>query len=262
MKKLKNIKYKSYTLLFIALIIGLWHGLSSSGLVASYMLPSPPAVLKALINDWPLLMMHLKVTLTEAVLGLLCGMLAGLGCALIMSQSKALYHGLYPILVLTQTVPTVAIAPLLVLWLGYDMAPKVVLIVIVTFFPIAVNVLDGLRSADPDQIALLRAMGANEWFLLRYVRWPAALGGFFASMKIAVSYAVVGAVIAEWLGGFEGLGVYMTRVKSAYAFDKMFAVILIISLLSLLLMAAVHMAERFFAPWLADARERGTRHEK
>ncbi len=139
--------------------------------------------------------------------------------------------------------------PLLVLWFGYEMLPKIIRIVLVVFFPIAVNLLDGYQQADADTINLLRAMGANDRQIFRYVKFPAALGHFFSSLKIAVSYAVVSAVISEWLGGFNGLGVYMTRVKKAYAFDIMFAVILLISALSLLLMWLVKLLQRKMMPW-------------
>lgn len=117
---------------------------------------------------------------------------------------------------LTQTIPTVAIAPLLVLWFGYDMAPKVVPIVVTTFFPIAVGLLGGFRSVDPDQIDLMRSMGASRLQIMRHVKLPAAMPQFFSGLKISAANAVVGAVFAEWLGGFSGLGVYMTQKKGFY----------------------------------------------
>jgi ABC-type nitrate/sulfonate/bicarbonate transport system permease component len=152
-------------------------------------------------------------------------------------------------LIITQTIPSVAIAPLLVLWFGYEMLPKIILIVISTFFPITVGLLEGLRSADRDAIALLRSMGATQWQIYRYIKLPSALPQFFSGLRIAAAYSVVGAVISEWLGGFGGLGVYMTRVKKAFAFDKMFAVIFLISAISLLLMALVELAERKCMPY-------------
>ena len=129
------------------------------------------------------------------------------------------------------------------------MAPKVILIVITTFFPISVGLLNGFKSADKDEINLLRAMGAGRWTIFRYIKYPGALSQFFAGLRISASYAVVGAVISEWLGGFGGLGVYMTRVKQAYSFDKMFAVILLISLISLVLMKGVDFLQRKCMPW-------------
>ena len=152
-------------------------------------------------------------------------------------------------IVITQTVPTVAIAPLLVLWFGYEMMPKVILIVIVTFFPITIGLLEGFRSADKDMMNLLRSMGAGRLQIFRYIKMPGAMSRFFASLRISASYSVVGAVISEWLGGFSGLGVYMTRVKKAFAFDKMFAVIFLISIISLILMKLVDILQKKSMPW-------------
>ena len=166
-----------------------------------------------------------------------------------MDQFEPLYKAFYPLIVLTQTVPTVAIAPLLVLWFGYEMAPKVILIVITTFFPITVGLLNGFKSADKDSINLLRAMGASKLQIFKIVKLPGSLSQFFAGLRISASYAVVGAVISEWLGGFSGLGVYMTRVKKAFSFDKMFAVIFLISIISLLLMKCVDLLQKKCMPW-------------
>ena len=129
------------------------------------------------------------------------------------------------------------------------MTPKVILIVITTFFPIAIGLLNGFRSADADSIHLLRAMGADRWQIFRHIKLPGAMSQFFAGLRISASYAVVGAVISEWLGGFNGLGVYMTRVKQAFAFDKMFAVIFLISIISLLLMKGVDVLQKVCMPW-------------
>ena len=194
-------------------------------------------------------MQHLGVTLTEAFLGLGCGITFGFLMAVLMDRFEFLYKAFYPIVVLTQTIPTVAIAPLLVLGFGYEMMPKVILIVIVTFFPITVGLLNGFRSADKDAINLLRAMGAGKFQIFRYIKLPGAMSQFFASLRISAAYSVVGAVISEWLGGFAGLGVYMTRVKQAFAFDKMFAVIFLISFISLLLMKLVDFLQIKCMPW-------------
>lgn len=189
------------------------------------------------------------VTLSEALIGLLLGILLGFVMAVVMDQFDLLYKACYPLIVLTQTIPTVAIAPLLVLWFGYEMTPKVILIVITTFFPITVGLLNGFKSADSDSVNLLRAMGAGRWQIFTVVKLPGAMSQFFAGLRISASYAVVGAVISEWLGGFRGLGVYMTRVKKAFSFDKMFAVIFLISIISLLLMKAVDLLQKKCMPW-------------
>lgn len=249
MKKPRNSNTKAPAILLFTGLILLWQILSMSGFVPQFLLPSPVAVVKAFWKDLPLLLFHLRVTLSEALLGLLFGLILGFLAGVLMDRYPTVHRALYPLLIITQTIPTVAIAPLLVLWLGYGMAPKIALIVIVTFFPMAVNLFEGFRHADQDRIRLLTAMGAKERDIFRYVKWPAALPQFFSALKIAVSYSVVGAVIAEWLGGFSGLGVYMTKVKKSYSFDKMFAVIFLISLLSLALMALVQVLQKRAMPW-------------
>ncbi len=231
------------------MILAVWQTASRMGWVSAFLLPSPVDVVKAFINDFPLLMSNAKVTLMEAFFGLAAGIFIGFLMAVLMDRFDKLYQAFYPLIVLTQTIPTVAIAPLLVLWFGYEMMPKVILIVIVTFFPITVSLLDGFRSADADTISLMRSMGASKMQIFWYVKFPGSLNQFFASLRISVSYAVVGAVISEWLGGFYGLGVYMTRVKKAFSFDKMFAVIFLISAISLILMKLVNILQKKCMPW-------------
>ena len=249
MKKFQNTTSKLWSVSAIAVILVIWQLVCSIGMVEAFLLPSPVQVVKTLITEFPLLMSHTAVTLAEAFLGLFLGVLLGFAVAVLMDHFEPLYRAFYPLIVLTQTVPAVAIAPLLVLWFGYEMAPKVILIVITTFFPIAVGLLNGFKSADRDQMNLLRAMGAGRVQVFRHIKLPGAISQFFAGLRISASYAVVGAVISEWLGGFSGLGVYMTLVKNAYAFDKMFAVIFLISLISLLLMKGVDLAEKKCMPW-------------
>ncbi len=213
------------------------------------MLPSPYDVVKAFVDNFSVMMKQAAVTLQEACYGLLIGVALAFIVATLMDRFAFLYKAIYPILVITQTIPTIAVAPLLVLWMGFGMAPKITLVVITTFFPIAVGLLGGFEGADGDAINLMRAMGANRYQIFKYVKLPNAMPSFFSGLKVSASYAVVGAVISEWLGGFEGLGVYMTRVKKAYAFDKMFAVIVFISVISLLLMGLVNLLERVATPW-------------
>ena len=222
-KKLQSITSKIPAIVALCLIVLAWYLICISGLVPAYMLPSPVNVAKALISDMPLIL-----TINRAF---------------------------YPLMVITQTIPTIAIAPVLVLWMGFGMAPKVALVVITTFFPIAVGLLDGYKSVDQDTVNLMRAMGATKFQIFRHLKFPSALNQFFSGLKISASYAVVGAVVAEWLGGFNGLGVYMTRVKKAYAFDKMFAVIIFIVIISLLLMLAVNIIRNLSMPWIRTEKE-------
>ncbi|MGN0520212.1 MAG: ABC transporter permease [Candidatus Fimenecus sp.] len=254
-KKLQSIISKLSPAVALLAVVAIWAAATGFDLVPSFMLPSPAAVAKAFFSDFSLLCQHARVTLTEAFLGLLLGVVLAFLLATLMDRFEILYKAIYPLLVITQTVPTIAVAPLLVLWQGFGMAPKITLVVLTTFFPIAVSLLDGYRCADQDAINLLRSMGAGRVKIFRYIKFPSALGSFFAGLKVSASYAVVGAVVAEWLGGFEGLGVYMTRVRKAYAFDKMFAVIIFTTLVSLLLMWGVAVLRKLVMPW--ERKEKG-----
>ena len=249
MKRLPNITNKLYPTAVLLLLLGLWYLITLLELVPSFMLPSPGQVLRALAGSFPELMGHAKVTLTEAFIGLSISIFLAFWIALLMDRFEVLYRAFHPILVITQTIPTVALAPLLVLWLGYEMAPKITLVVLTCFFPMTIALLGGFKASDRDAMNLMRAMGAKNWQIYRYIKLPNALPGFFSGLRISVSYSIVGAVIAEWLGGNSGLGVYMTRVRKSYSFDKMFAVIFLIIILSLVLMKVVELLERKAMPW-------------
>lgn len=230
-------------------LLAVWQGACSLGLVPNFMLPSPVQVVSALVADFPLLLSHMWTTLSEAALGLVIGVAVGFVFAVLMDKFETFYLAFDPLLTVSQTVPTVAIAPLLVLWFGYGLMPKVLLVVLTTFFPVTVALASGFRSVDPDQVDLLRTMNATEWQIFRYAKLPAAMEQFFSGLRISATYAIVGAVISEWLGGFTGLGVYMTRVRKSFAYDRMFAVIIITSALSLALMKGVDVLERICMPW-------------
>ena len=218
--------------------------------VPAYMLPSPIDVVKAFADNFSIMMKQAAVTLQETLYGLLIGIAIAFVIASLMDRFTIINKALYPVLVVTQTIPTIAIAPLLVLWMGFGMAPKITLVVITTFFPIAIGLLNGFQSVDEDAINLMRSMGAKRLQIFRIIKLPNATASFFSGLRISAAYAVVGAVVSEWLGGFGGLGVYMTRVKKAYAFDKMFAVIVFISAISLVLMGIVVLLEKISMPWV------------
>ena len=224
------------------------------------MLPSPIDVVKAFADNFSIMMKQAAVTLQETLYGLLIGIAIAFVIASLMDRFTIINKALYPVLVVTQTIPTIAIAPLLVLWMGFGMAPKITLVVITTFFPIAIGLLNGFQSVDEDAINLMRSMGARRLQIFRIIKLPNATASFFSGLRISAAYAVVGAVVSEWLGGFEGLGVYMTRVKKAYAFDKMFAVIVFISAISLVLMGIVVLLEKISKPW--ENKKEKTRDKK
>ncbi|MCI6245011.1 MAG: ABC transporter permease [Eubacterium sp.] len=248
-KRFQSITNKSAPVIAVAVILIIWYICCDYEVVPAYMLPSPVDVFNAFVDNFGVMMKQASVTLQEACYGLGIGIALAFIISSLMDRFDFLYKAIYPILVITQTIPTIAIAPLLVLWMGFGMAPKITLVVITTFFPISIGLLNGFKSVDEDAINLMRAMGAGRLQIFRYVKLPNATASFFSGLKISASYAVVGAVISEWLGGFEGLGVYMTRVKKAYAFDKMFAVIVFICAVSLILMGIVGLLQRLAMPW-------------
>lgn len=233
----------------VLVLLVVWELAVVSGLIPNFLLPTPSQVVQALIADAPLLAEHTATTLVEALSGLALGIAAGFVLALIMDRVAGMRRALEPLLTISQTVPTVAIAPLLVLWLGYGMVPKVVLVALTTFFPVTVSLLAGFASVDADVVDLLRTMRATRWQIFWHAKLPAAMSSLVGGLRIAVTYAVVAAVIAEWLGGSSGLGVYMTRVRKSFAYDRMFASIMVISALSIALIGAVDLLQRVFIPW-------------
>lgn len=246
-------------LLTIVALLALWQAVVVVGIVPNFLLPTPVQVVQALVEDAALLASHCVTTLAEAAVGLAAGVALGFVFAVLMDRFESFYLAFEPLMTISQTIPTVAIAPLLVLWLGYGALPKVVLVIISTFFPITVSLASGFRSVDPDVIDLMRTMNASRWQIFWYAKLPAAADQFFSGLKISATYAIVGAVIAEWLGGNVGLGVYMTRVRKSFSYDRMFASIIVISALSLGLMKLVELAQRACMPWKRAERNNNER---
>lgn len=241
-------KNKSFIITFSILII-LWQVMGNMGMLPKFIIPTPLEIINGFINDIELIGFHSKVTLIEAFLGLGIGILIAVVLAVLMDLFSTVYNIVYPFAIITQTIPTVAIAPILVLWFGYGIEPKILLVSITSVFPILVGILNGFKNCDQDSIKFLQLMNASKFQILWHVKLPSSLGYFFAGLKISVSYALIGAVVSEWLGGFEGLGVYMTRVRKAFSYDRMFAVIVFISILSLLLMKIVDLIQKYSIPW-------------
>ncbi|MCR5723907.1 MAG: ABC transporter permease [Treponema sp.] len=239
-----NVTYRAAPFVFIFLILCIWQLLSVSGLIPGYMLPSPLKVVKAFCKDMPLLMYHLEVTLLEAFAGIIVSILFAFVFAIVMDRFTFINRAVYPVLIVSQTIPTIAIAPLLILWFGYGMSSKVILIVLTCFFPITVSLLTGFASVDKDMIRLMESMGASRLQIMKYAKLPSSVKSLFAGLRISISYSIIGAVISEWLGGMRGLGVYMTRVKKSYSYDKLFAVIFLISALSLILIKLISCIEK------------------
>ncbi|HIQ05907.1 MAG TPA: ABC transporter permease [Anaerolineae bacterium] len=239
--------------MLIVLLIVLWQVVTTEFDIPEWLLPSPWAIVQAGWRTAPLLTPHTAQTLLETAIGLVLALMTGVLLAVAIDLSSLLRRTLYPLLVASQTVPIIAIAPLLIVWFGYGILPKVVVVALVCFFPIAVNTADGLRGADPDFVALLRAMGASRWAIFTRVRVPSSLPSFFSGLKIAATYSVIGAVIGEWVGASKGLGIYMLRSSNAFRTAQLFAAIVVTSLLSIALFLLVSGLEHWLLPWYYTA---------
>lgn len=248
-KKLVNLTNKYISIITLILLVIIWQIAGFLNILPKFVLPSPLQILNAFVRDFDSLVFHSKVTILEALMGLIFGVVISCILALIMDSFKILNNAIYPLLVITQTIPTIALAPILVLWLGYGMLPKVVLIVLTTTFPIIVSILDGFRNVDKDTLTLLELMNASKLQILWHVKIPASASYFYAGLRVSVSYAFIAAVVSEWLGGFEGLGVYMIRTKKLFQYDTMFAIIILISVISLFSMYLVKISEKKIIKW-------------
>lgn len=242
---LKNITSYGIQYSLIMILLIMWQMIIGFGLIPDYLLPSPWQIVQAFIDDFYLLMSHAKYTLITAFLGTVIGLVLSFVLSIFMDFSKKFRDIVYPVLLLNQTIPTIAIAPLLVIWLGYGILPKVVLVVLSVFFPMTIALVDGYHSVQKEQLNLFRSLKASHYQTYRHLKIPSAMGYFFTGLKVALSYALISAVVAEWLGGYHGLGVYMTRVRKSYELDNMFAVIFFISFLTLVLLASVKLIERW-----------------
>lgn len=249
MKKFQNIINKISGILGILIILFIWIFTTKIELVPRFMLPSPMEVLKAFLEDFNLILSHLSITLIEAFLGLIISIILGFIFAIIMDRFILFDKMMYPIIVISQTIPTIAIAPLIVLWFGFGIMPKIILIFSTCFFPITISILSGFKNVDKDLLKMMQSMNSTYFKTLIILKIPYCLRSFFSGLKISASYAIVGAVVSEWLGGEKGIGVYMTRVKKAYSFDKMFASIIVISLLSILLIWFIKFLEKKIIYW-------------
>lgn len=241
-------KYLPSAMAFLFLIV-IWEGIVRVFGVEKYILPSPILIFKALMDTRHILWQHSIQTIKEALLGFGLAIALGTVLAVLMNLLSFFKKTIYPLVVVSQTIPIMALAPLLVIWFGYGTLPKVIVVTLVCFFPITVSLVEGLDSVEPEMIKLLLAMGASPWQIFITVRFPGAMPSFFSGLKISAAYSIMGAVIGEWLGASRGLGVFMTRSMHSFLTERVFASIIIISLLSLILFGLIELLGRVLMPW-------------
>jgi len=241
--------------LIVVLILG-WYLTARVSGWGTFILPTPLDVLTAGWETRSLLLNAIGNTMLATAIGLLMALVAGVGMAALVDFWPLAHRALYPIMVVSQTIQILAIAPILVIWFGFGMTPTVLIVVLFCFFPLAISTADGLMSSDPELIALLRAMGANRRQIWRIVRLPSALPAFFSGLRMAVTYSIVAATIGEWVGGSPGLGLYMLRSKNSLATDQVFAAMFVTSLLSVALFMLVYGIERIALPWYYSAQRK------
>lgn len=235
--------------LIVLVLLGAWELYATLGPVDDLILPAPHEVAERLWLDRALLWDDFTVTAGEVLLGIVVAGAAGFACAVSLHLSLTLRRSTYPLLVASQAIPIPIIAPLLVVWLGFGIAPKLVVIGLISFFPIAVTTLDALTRVDRDTIKLMRTLGASRLHVLRHVELPAALPGLFSGAKVAVAVASIGAVFAEWIGSSSGLGNLVQQSIPQLLTARAWAAALILCAFSILLFATLTLAERLLLPW-------------
>lgn len=243
----------------IATLIALWEVLAQTGVLADLLdiresvsdviVPAPSDVATSLWEDRELLAENGWVTLGEVVLGFAISVVVGVAFAVALHLSETLRRAFYPLLVASQTIPIVAIAPVLVLWLGYGIGPKLFVVALICFFPITVSTLDGLRSVDPAAIRMMRTLNADRSTVLRRLELPSALPQFFSGARVAVAIAAIGAVLGELVGADSGLGYLITQAQGSLLTARVFAAVVVLSAISIALFSLVSLAERTLAPW-------------
>jgi ABC-type nitrate/sulfonate/bicarbonate transport system permease component len=233
----------------LLLILLFWEWAVVAWDIKKFILPPPSLILRSFYNTLPLMTPHIVATLKESMAGFSLAIVFSFILAFLLDGIPFLKKALYPLIVASQTIPIISVAPLFIIWFGYGILPKVLVVILVCFFPILINLLDGLSSVDRDLLNLLKSMGANPSKIFFLVKLPSSLPHFFAGLKIAATYSIMGAVIGEWLGAKEGLGYYMILSQRSFLTDRVFASILVITLLSLGVFGIVIIFERLLLPW-------------
>lgn len=233
----------------ILLLILFWEVAVHLNDTPRWMLPAPSDILQSFREDWRLLLHHTRVTLTEVLIGFGLALVAGLLTGFAIDSSRTIERALYPLLIASQTIPMVVLAPLFLIWFGYGLLPKVLITALVAYFPLAVNTVDGLKSTDRELLKLMVSMGAGKWQVFRLAKVPSALPLIFSGARISVAFSVIGAVFGEFVGAKEGLGYLMDRSAPQFQTPRVFACIVILALMGVGLFLIVSLIERIALPW-------------
>ncbi|MGY0020079.1 ABC transporter permease [Streptomyces sp. YJ-C3] len=247
---------KSWRPLALLLVcFGAWWVIAAAELVEPYLVPSPGRTLDVVLDKPDYLWQHSWVTTYETLLGFVIAVGVGVLSAVVMVYSTTVEKTLYPILLFAQVVPKIAIAPLFVVWLGFGIAPKILIAVLIAFFPVVISMVTGLKAVDPEMLQLSATMGASPWQTFRKIRFPASLPHLFSGLKVAVTLAVTGAVVGEFVGANEGLGYVILQANGNLDTPMLFAGLLVMSLIGVVLFVAVEIAEKLLLPWHASRRD-------
>ena len=218
--------------------------------IPRYVLPSPIQVARVLIQERAVLAGHGLVTVGEALAGMGISLALAVALGIAMDCFPLMRRGIYPILVVTQTVPIIVMAPILIIYMGFGIGPKILTVVLMCFFPVAVSFCDGLAQVDEEYVNLARSYGAGRWKAYRLVKIPASIPALISGLKVAATYSISGAVVGEWIGAQKGLGYYLIRVKNGYLLDKVFACVAVIIFLSLCMNGLMRLYQRMALPYL------------
>jgi ABC-type nitrate/sulfonate/bicarbonate transport system permease component len=240
--------------LLLGTLLGAWAWVASLEAVDDLLVASPGETARALASDWDLLWSNAWVTLREVLIGLAIAVVGGAGAAVAMHLSRALREAAYPVLVASQAIPIVVLAPIFVLAFDYGIGPKVAIVALICFFPVTVNVLDGLRCVAPEQLTLMRSLGASRLRTLASVELPAALPSFFSGLRIAATVSVIGAVFGEWAGADDGLGRLVLLGNDQLQTPRVYAGVAILTAMAVALFCLASLAERLACPWNRDER--------
>ena len=237
------------TIIFALSVLLIWDILVKVNDVPVWLLPSPSGIIQAIYNNVSLLASHTLATLIEVILGFLIALIVGLVLSSAITLSNIIEKSFYPLIIASQTIPIIVIAPMLLVWVGYGLMPKIIVVALISFFPIVVNTVDGMKSIDNDLERLFKTMGATRWDIFRKIQIPNSLPYIFSGLRVSISISVIGAVIGEWVGSSEGLGYLMIRSKPQFQTELVFAAIFILSIMGILLFFGIGLLEKISIPW-------------